>query len=842
MSKAYSMRPGRLALFALALAETSARASGPRWVTGAPYYNPPGNPVVWYIDRPSYFTDPGDLSPYVTHAAADTLVAAAAAVWTIPTSRMVLSYGGALAEHVSSANVTFGASGLVFPADLQSANFLAVPIAVLYDSDGSITELMLGSGASNPANCRSAGVTESVDSITHGGQIQHAILVLNGRCTGPAPEQQLQLQYQLMRAFGRVLGVGWSQTNDNVFTGTPTPNHDQALYWPIMHPIDIICGPYTYQCLPQPFTLRPDDTASLGLLYPVWVFAPPAPGKTDTLARANRLHGHITFPNGQGMQGVNVVVHRLEPFWNVPEDWETASSVTGFLFRSDAGSSVTGPPASSSSNRGTTDPQQEGYYDIFGIPLAYDAEAWQNIIITTQPTNPLYVGQYAVGPYDASSVAPSGTSPPEEGYVEGPYADFTVDFSMFPAANSCDTTADGTESAPVATNPQGWWMGTICGYGHSTWSSLALKAQHSATLEVTALDYQGSATSSKAMPVLGLWNSTDAIGALPTVAATPSAFNTTLTGMTSLGISPSTQAQQLRMVIADQRGDGRPDFAYKARLLYADGISPASVPASGGTVTISGTGFRAGNVVTVNGIDAVVSNWTSTAITATVPSLHDLHSISALTADVTVTDLSTRGSTTMVAALAYNALPSLALLTAPSGSAFTGVTAPTSFTVQALQADRFTPIAGQPITFSATGGQVYFNACGASVCTIVTDSLGKATTTVTPLSPGAITLSATSAVGAQSASLTVVGRVRTITAINPTEYIAAGAIFSWTLTAVLSDNAAAIVGVPVEWQRDSGPVSLTPTVSITDGQSSVDTTAVAGPLMGGELATASACA
>src|SRR5215469_5665260 len=391
MSKAYSMRPGRLALFALALAETSARASGPRWVTGAPYYNPPGNPVVWYIDRPSYFTDPGDLSPYVTHAAADTLVAAAAAVWTIPTSRMVLSYGGALAEHVSSANVTFGASGLVFPADLQSANFLAVPIAVLYDSDGSITELMLGSGASNPANCRSAGVTESVDSITHGGQIQHAILVLNGRCTGPAPEQQLQLQYQLMRAFGRVLGVGWSQTNDNVFTGTPTPNHDQALYWPIMHPIDIICGPYTYQCLPQPFTLRPDDISALDGLYFINQGQAPA-GKTDTLLNANRIYGKVTFPTGQGMSGVNVLARRWEWFTDPSsqEGWYTASSVTGLLFRRRFATAITGTDNSAAGSMGTTYNYYEGYYNLARVPML--PGGWQNVIIETEPVNPLYTG------------------------------------------------------------------------------------------------------------------------------------------------------------------------------------------------------------------------------------------------------------------------------------------------------------------------------------------------------------------------------------------------------------------------------------------------------------------
>ena len=99
-------------------------------------------------------------------------------------------------------------NGFIFPADVQSSNYLAKQIAVIYDSDGSITDLLLGEGASDPSGCRQSGVTESVDSIVPAGFIQHAILILNGRCTGPAPQQQMQLQYQLMRAFGRILGLG----------------------------------------------------------------------------------------------------------------------------------------------------------------------------------------------------------------------------------------------------------------------------------------------------------------------------------------------------------------------------------------------------------------------------------------------------------------------------------------------------------------------------------------------------------------------------------------------------------------------------------------------------------
>ena len=148
---------------------------------------PGGNPVVWYTTHPLYFTDPGDLSAYVNNAAANALVAAAAGVWNVPTAAMAVAYGGALAEHVSGANAYLGSNGPVFPADVQSSNYAAMQIAVIYDSDGSVTDMLLGGGASSPAECRQNAVTESVDSIVPAGFIQHAILVLNGRCTGPAP-------------------------------------------------------------------------------------------------------------------------------------------------------------------------------------------------------------------------------------------------------------------------------------------------------------------------------------------------------------------------------------------------------------------------------------------------------------------------------------------------------------------------------------------------------------------------------------------------------------------------------------------------------------------------------
>ena len=107
-------------------------------------------PVVWLPNQPLYFTDPGDLSPSVNHAAADALVAAAAGVWNVPTSSLVLAQGGTLAEHVSGANTYLGNNRAGLSCGRAGSNYAAIQIAVIYDSDGSITDMLLGAGASNP--------------------------------------------------------------------------------------------------------------------------------------------------------------------------------------------------------------------------------------------------------------------------------------------------------------------------------------------------------------------------------------------------------------------------------------------------------------------------------------------------------------------------------------------------------------------------------------------------------------------------------------------------------------------------------------------------------------------
>lgn len=822
-------------------ASASLCAGGPRWATGPPYFTTAGLPIVWYTNQPLYFTDPGDLGPSVNHAAADALVAAAASVWNVPTSSLVLGYGGQLDEHVSGANVYPTPSGLVFPTDVQSSNYAAKQIAVIYDYDGSVTDLLLGSGASDPSSCRQNAVTESVDSIVPAGFIQHAIIVLNGRCTGPAPEQQLQMQYQLMRAFGRVLGLGWSQTNDNVFTGSPQPTYMQAMNWPVMHPIDIICGPFTYQCMPQPFTLRPDDISSLDELYFI-NRGQAAAGKTDTLLNANRLYGTVTFPTGQGMRGVNVLGRRWEQYTatSSEEGWYTVSSVSGFLYRRRVPTAVTGTDTSAAGSMGTAYGYDEGYFDLTRIPML--PGDWQTVLIETEPINPLYTGQYAVGPYIDNTVEPSGSNSTLPAAVLTSYSSYEMHLQTEDPASACNPGIDGTETTPVAVTASGWWTGLLCANGHTAWSSLAIKGNRTFTVEVAAQDERGFATTAKALPVIGLWKASDPTGTLPTFASATEPFNSRAAGVTSL-TTQSTQPVQLRMAIADERGDGRPDYNYQARVLYADSISPSNIGASGGVVSITGMGFRPGNTVTVDGIAATVSSWTANTITATVPSLHDLGSNTSLLADVAVNDLVTGGIAIMPQSLTYGPpVPTLNLVAAPSGTVAVGQTASIPFTVQALAADGVTPIAGQMITFTASVGAVTFGACGASTCTIATNASGVASTTVTPLSPGSVTLSATGAAGTISASFAAANEIRTATGSNLVEYIAAGSVITWTPQVNLTDNLAPTAGVAVGWTPIAGHISVSPNQSAADAQGAAQTQATAGPLVAGAQATVTGCA
>src|ERR1035441_1743513 len=249
---------------------------------------------------------------------------------------------------------------------------------------------------------------------------------------------------------------------------------------------------------------------------------------------------------------------------------------------------------------------------------------------------------------------------------------------------------------------------------------------------------------------------------------------------------------------------GRPDFQYQARVLYADTIQPATTSLGGDQITILGMGFRAGNQVLVNGVSAAVSSWTATAIVAVAPPGSAFARNPSRPVDVAVVDLSTGGTTVMTGALTYsNVAPDqMALVSAPSGTVAVMTAAATPIAVRMVLGDGVTPVAGLPVTFSVTSGSAQLGACAAASCVVLTDATGLASTTITPTAFGSVTVQAAAVGAVQSASFNAVAR--SIAAVQPAEYVAAGATVAWAPQMTVVENGAPAAGVVVTWTGAGG--------------------------------------
>jgi hypothetical protein len=830
----------------LAMGAAGAWAGGPRFITGTSGYPTAGVPMAWYTNAPMYFTDPGDLSSTVTHAQADAMVAAAAAVWNIPTANVTLARGGALAEHLvadgTGQNAYFNGTAVVFPADVEATDYTGVQIPVIYDSDGSVIDLLLGSGASGVGECRQNGVVESVDGFGSSGTIEHAVIVLNGLCVGSAPEQLMQMQYQLTRVFGRVLGLAWSQLNDNVFTGNPTETAQMAL-WPLMHPIDILCGPYTYQCMQNAFTLRPDDINALVTLYPVMSRTG---GKTLSSLNTVSISGTVTFPTRQGMELMNVIAYRQ--IWGQDGTWEpnpVYSSTTGALFQQNGGNPVSGAEPVSK-NAGANVAANEG---AWSMPYIMAGPQGAYLFFRTESINPLYSGEYAAGAYQRPVIALSGPDEP------------TVAISLLPgtagtmainegagAANWCQY-PDGLETVPTLVSSTGWWNESICAADSTGWRKTPVNANTSWTIEVAALNEAGIGSAQKLQPVIGVWNQTDATGTLPTVASQPVPLNSMVAGMTQLRLPASASAATYRIAIADQLGGGRPDFNYTGRILYASGVSPVTMGTMGGPMTISGMGFQLGNEVLVNGVAATVVSWTSTQIVATVPSMATARASSGTAVDVEVLDATTGGTTDIAGVLTYHSGTKdvVALVSAPSALE-TGAVAATPFAVRVYAADGVTPAKSASVSFvvvGSGGGAAVATGCGTgSGCVATTDATGLASTPLMGIAAGSVTVSGTEVSGGASAKVTIADTnpVQVVTIGAAAQYLAAGAAGSWGLSLTATQDGSAMVGVAVAWSTMATGFVLTPATGVTAANGTEAAVAQVGAIASGSTNAVSGCA
>jgi hypothetical protein len=206
-----------------------------------------------------------------------------------------------------------------------------------------------------------------------------------------------------------------------------------------------------------------------------------------------------------------------------------------------------------------------------------------------------------------------------------------------------------TNPAPL---PQGGgWNSWTSGYGSSDFFVFNVQANRTASVAVTALDEHGAPTESKLQPVIGIWELSDDTGD-PAPAATPSAFNSETFAVSRLD-AQFTVTEAYKVGIADYRGDGRPDYAYQASLLYSDSITPARLSLAGGVTTLAGIGFIPGLEVDNGVASGVVLTEFATQLQISLPGA----SIDGV-ATVEVTDPATGSFSQMQSALTYGAAAS----------------------------------------------------------------------------------------------------------------------------------------------------------------------------------------
>jgi len=797
----------RLALtLGIVLVTSLARAGGPEYVAGSTFFasSTTGQPVTWAQGQIIYYTDQGDLSPILPNATANALVASAFSLWTsVPTAAVTATNAGQLAEDVNGTNI--GASGGIIsaPADI-APSATTNPVGIVYDFDGTVTDALLGTGAGNSSQCFWNAVFGGADNLGANALFLHALVVINGQCALQS-SQLTDVEYRLLRVLGSVLGMGWSQMNLNVITGSPTPTPDDFAGFPVMHFMDpVSCVPIA-ACYPNPLQLAPDDVAALSRLYP-------AVGKSTTA----RIHGSVYFVDDTGniaqpMQGVNVVARWIDPSTGQPSRQYAAASVSGFRFTGNAGNAITGFTdvlGVPFTQFGSNDQNLEGFFDLGGMAIPNGGTTAQYQLTAEALDRTWSVG---VCPYDLGQVAPSGAAQPIIVSVAAG-GDFHQDLVMAESAQAIPQwAASETWDAPAVVPPAGDWEGSLSGYGNVAYFSMPAQANRTLSVAVTAFDETGAATEAKAEPLIGMWTKGDLPGTAPPAFTTSPFDSGAAFAMTRLD-TEVLNSNTFLIGIADLRGDGRPDYHYHAHVLYGDSLIPARVSVNGGAVALRGVGFEPGLTVTIGSTNVPLLAVDAGQMLLAVPALGDgLQTI-------TITDPASGSFSTMTNALTVGAAATdkLILVQGSNSRTAVGTQAANPVIVKVVASDGVTPVDGATIGWSTTAGTALSVCGGASACISFTDESGLASTMLAPAASGQVTTLLTLAPGVYSPAQSVVATLVAFSSsplldlgVTP-QYlsVANGATVSVPLTARVVSNGAGQSGVTVNFLIAQGTASL----------------------------------
>jgi hypothetical protein len=340
--------PGRALVLALVLRGTAAQAAGPLVVNGA------GQPLVWDTSAVPWNPDAGALG-MLSNSEAVALVGDSFAVWAaVPTASIAYVNAGALADDITAATVqtVVGVCG-------DGLN------PIVFDTDGTITDTLLGAGASNTV----LGFAGPECGTFSPPVITEASAILNGKfIDGVADTNNPEVSLAAFAAvfiheFGHYVGLDHSQINlTEAFDAEPRNDDVVATMFPFL--------------VKHTANLTRDDEVSLSMLYPGASFG-----------TRGRITGRVLRSNGATpFQGAYVIARNVED----PRGDAVGYASGALYFPGNPG----GPPA----------PSLAGAYDLPGLT------AGASYTVEIEPIYVGFTGGSGVGPFSVPVALPG---PPE---------------------------------------------------------------------------------------------------------------------------------------------------------------------------------------------------------------------------------------------------------------------------------------------------------------------------------------------------------------------------------------------------------------------------------------------
>ncbi len=336
-----ALRTARLSVAAFAFAATFAHAGGPLGVCNfVPVkYTGAGTVMLNY--------DGGGALGGRTKAQADAIVTAAASMWTnVPTATITLGRGPDLPVDVTTAN---------YATYYQKFSDGLNP--VIYDTDGSIIDLVLGAG-------NSGSVLGFAGSAVAGGtpcRYTEGQAIINGRISVSDTTMTTVIAHEL----GHLIGMDHSQLDAT--QGLASSNY------PLMYPI-------AYRSL---LSLHEDDAAAVSALYP----------DTTVSTAYGTLSGNFRLADGvTAVRGANIWAKENT-------NHQVFSIVSDYLQKSDGFFKMLLPPGTYTLHAEAVDSQFNGgssvgpYSDTFPTDPSFQS--------------PLYVGGVAMTPLTLGNASPT---------------------------------------------------------------------------------------------------------------------------------------------------------------------------------------------------------------------------------------------------------------------------------------------------------------------------------------------------------------------------------------------------------------------------------------------------